>query len=559
MKELLRRLSAQPLLTLELTIASLLANLLALASPLFVTQVLNRYVSSGVDATLITMTVGVIVAIGLEFGFRQARLRLAMSVGTKRDQALATGATGMLTTARAGALGVWSPAQRREILRGLGVIRSAYGAPNLVAVLDLPFTLLFLAVLTALSPPLGLIALLFVGTLLIFGLVGNHLTRKNVQRWNELQLHREMLTQQTCGPIDTIRVCGAAAWIRQRWQQLQETADKLQRRMENRQGVVQGVQGALQSLMSVAIIAVGARLAVAGELQVGTLIGANILAGRALGPILRLASLGELFIKAEQALTRLEQLAALPVESASGAILKEFRGGVEIKDLAKTLPPALLPVFESLSLVLPPGGVLAVRGDDGAGKTLLARMLVGLVAPDRGQILMDGVDASQLNPGWWRKQLIYLPRDVAFLDGTLRENLTLQDPDVTPEALHEAITDAGLGPWLDETPRGLETPLADGGGNLSPDLRKRLALARALIQRGRLAILDEPTENLTPKGILTLYALLHKLSRSGVTLIVCTEDPNILRGASLVLNLDHKPKPNLINRLTANPDPESTP
>ncbi|MBF0439306.1 MAG: ATP-binding cassette domain-containing protein [Magnetococcales bacterium] len=551
MKELLRRLLAHPLLALELGLASLFANLLALASPLFVTQVLNRYVASGVDATLITMTIGVIIAIALEFGFRQARLRLALSVSDKRNQTLTTGTMGVLLTARADPLhSSWSMTHRREIIRSLTTIRQAYSAPNLVVAMDLPFSLLYIVVLTLLSPPLGLIALLFLSLLWAFNLTNTRLTRKPLQHLHELQLQQDALTLTACGRIDTIRTYGGSPWIQHRWQKLHETNESLNQHLEIRQGFAQGMQGTIQSLLSVAIIAVGAKLALAGEMEVGTLIGANILAARSLTPILRWGPLNDLLIRAEQALTRLEQFAKLPLERESGAILKSYQGGLELKDLAKTLPPAPMPIFESLNLTLPPGAVLAVSGEDGRGKTMLARMLAGLVAPDRGQILVDGVDLAQLNPFWWRQQIIFLPQDPDFLDGTARENITLANPNLSPEDLNAAITTAGLAPWLDESPTGLDAPLIDGGQNLSPDLRKRLALARALINRGKLAILDEPTENLTPKGVLTLYTVLHTLSLQGTTLVVFTNDPNILRGASLVLDLNSKPKPTLINRLT---------
>ncbi|MBF0192592.1 MAG: ATP-binding cassette domain-containing protein [Magnetococcales bacterium] len=559
MKELLRRLFAHPLLAVELGLASLLANGLALASPLFVTQVLNRYVASGVDATLITMTAGVILAIGLELGFRQARLRLALSVGVQRDRDLTAGALGILTTARADALLARPAARRREIIRALATLRNACSASNLVTLLDAPFSLLYLGVLTLLSPPLGLIAIAFVSALLIFGAVRNRLTRKPLQRLQELNVQKEAATHTLCGRIDTLRAFGGVTWARQRWLALQEEEESLRHHLERRQGLSLGIQNALQAMMSVAIIAVGATLAVAGELQVGTLIGANILAARAMGPLLRLTPLSDLLIRAEQALAQLEQFAALAVERDSGSVLKAYRGGLELKDLAKSLPPASLPVFESLSLTLPPGGVLAVSGDDGAGKTVLARLLAGLTDPDRGQILADGVDIAQLSPSWWRRQLIYLPRDPEFLDGTIRENLTRLDPEATPEALNRAITDAGLAAWLDASPGGLETPLADGGHALAPDLRKQLALARALIVRGRLAILDEPTEHLTAKGVLRLYALLRQLSLEGTTLIVLTNDPTLLRAASLVLDLNQKPKPRLINRVAADLPPDPPP
>ncbi|NGZ07543.1 MAG: ATP-binding cassette domain-containing protein [Magnetococcales bacterium] len=551
MKELWHRLAAQPLLLLELGIASLLVNLLALASPLYVTQVLNRYVVSGVDATLITMTVGVILAILLEWGFRHARLRLAMGVGMQRDRELTHGTLGLLTTAKADPLLAMPSAQRREIPRHLHTIRAAYSAPNLAAMLDAPFSVVTLAVLMALHPVLGLIGCGCLLLLVVHTLISQRITRRTLQKIQDQALRKEAVAHAITERIDTVRAFGGAEWMRHRWLERHHSHDTLQRDLETHQGISQGVQGVVQALLSVMIIAFGARLVLAGELQVGTLIGANILAGRAMAPLLRLMALNEGLVKAGQALTRLEQLAGMPVERSGGATLKAYQGGLELRDLAKRPPHSPMPLFESVTLTLPPGGVLGVSGDDGMAKSMLARLLIGVAEPDRGQILADGVDIAQLDPGWWRSQLIYLPREPEFLEGTIRENLTRLDPEIPVATLSRAIADAGLAPWLDGSPQGLESGLTDGGAALSPDLRKRLALARALLHRGRLAILDEPTENLDPKGLATLYGLLRQLSLDGTTLVIFTHDPHILRAASLVLDLNHKPKPLLINRIPA--------
>ncbi|MBF0181083.1 MAG: ATP-binding cassette domain-containing protein [Magnetococcales bacterium] len=548
MKELIRRLAAHPWLALEMILASLCANLLALASPLFVSQVLDRYVTSGVDATLATLTVGVTVAIILEWGFRQARLRLALTIGTERDRALNAGAMGILTTARGEDRPDWSAARRSETLRGLRTIHSAYSAPNLVAVLDLPFSLLYIITLLLLSLPLGLIASGFMMLSLLAGFAASRLTRQPLRRLGEINLRKESLVTTASARAKTIRLFGATRATMQRWLELEAEGAGWHRHLEARQGLFQGVQGMLQATMSVAIIAVGAVLAVAGELQVGTLIGANILASRAMGPILRVVGLTESMLRAEAALARLEAFSRLPVEPGSGATLRHYQGGVEFRDLAKSLPSTPIPLFESLSLTLAPGSVLVVTGDDGTGKSVLAGMIAGMIEPDRGQILADGVDVRQLDPAWWRRQLILLPKDPEFVDGTLRENLTRFDPELPVETLQIAIADAGLGPWLDESPQGLNTPVNDGHTGLTPGLRKRLALARALTSRGNLAIFDEPTEELDHKGEMTVYAVLRKLSLRGATVIVFTNDPVLLRAATLLLDLNTRPTPTLIRR-----------
>lgn len=547
MNELLKRLAAHPLLTLELGIASLFANLLALATPLFVIQVLNRYIASGVDATLITLTSGVILAIVLEFGFRQARLIVAMSVGRDRERDLAMGALGLLTTAKPDALIPWPTSHRREVIRGLRTIRSAYSAPNIAALLDTPFSLLFLAVLTALSVPLGVMAALFVAALFLFSLVSRRLSQKSTKQSNEINLLRDTLMDTACERIDTIRAFGGASWLMTRWQQLYTVSDDLNRQIEKGQGISQGILNGVQSLMSVCIITLGALLVVAGELEVGALIGANILAARALGPMLRMVQLSERMIQAELSLLRLKQFATVDVERQGGTVLKKYRGGLVFRELSKTLSTVPIPVFDSLNLNLEPGSVLAVSGDDEARKSVFARLIMTLSEPDQGQILADGVDLRQLDPQWWRQQLVYLPRDPDFLDGTIRENITLFCPDISPEVLHTLIGLVGLGPWLDESTQGLDTVMIDGGRGLSPSLRKRIALARALTSKGKLVLFDEPTENMDAKGVASVYSVLHRLSQEGATIIVLTNDPTLVRGSSQVLEFNSS-KPTRIQK-----------
>ena len=171
MKELLRRLMIQPGLTFELVLASLFANVLALAPSLFVIQVLNRYVANGINSTLVTLTTGVVIAIILEFAFRQVRNRLAKGISRMQDEEISRASFHVLATAKAGSIERLPPGQQREIMSGIDNIRNAYGAANISSVLDLPFALLFLGVLYLLTPELGIIATLFAIIAFLIGLI----------------------------------------------------------------------------------------------------------------------------------------------------------------------------------------------------------------------------------------------------------------------------------------------------------------------------------------------------------------------------------------------------
>jgi len=556
MSELFRRLAARPWITVELLLASFFANLLALASPLFVIQVLNRYVTYGVDVTLVTLTAGVIVAIILELGFRQARSMLAASALEERDQERAIGAYGILSSARLNALEQIPPGHRREIMRGLDSIETAYNAPNMGAVMDVPFAFVFIVALALLNPILGMVAVTFIAGAFAFSLFSQGMLRAPTQQMAQVSAAGNGLVTTAARAADTLRAFGGHAAVMDAWRGYVERIQGLRQKISGRQGLTQTLTQSMQALMSVAIIATGAILVVQGKLDVGLMIGANILAARGLGPILRLAQLNQSFAKAKQALADVRQLAHLPLEPDEGSALDTYTGGLELRDVAFAYEEQSSPLFESLSLSLAAGSVLMVRGRNGAGKTTLLRILAGLIEPSRGQILGDGVEVRQMAPAWWRQQLVYLPQEPTFLNDTVMGNLLAANPELDEDGINRVIREAGLGPFIDESAKGLETEITDNGFALAVGIRRRLALARALASDGRLVLFDEPTEGLDAEGCAAVYAALKRLAEEGRTVILVTHDPVILKGARVVLDLNAKPSPKLVT-VSGNDGPEA--
>jgi ATP-binding cassette subfamily C protein LapB len=286
------------------------------------------------------------------------------------------------------------------------------------------------------------------------------------------------------------------------------------------------------------VIGAGALLVVAGRLDVGALIGANILAARALAPLSRLIPLAEAARGAAHTLTEARRFAGSVVEPTGTKILPGWGGRIAVHELACLPPAGTAPLFSALSFSLESGGVLVVTGRNGSGKSSLLRLLAGLLPPTSGQVLVDGVDLAQLVPDWWRRQVSYLPQEPVFLDGPIRQSLLDARPDASPERIDACLTQAGLRALIDRHPLGLDQPLGDGGRTLAPGLRRRLALARALLVDGPLVLLDEPSEGLDREGAELVYAQLIALARRGKTLVVVTHDPVILRGARLVLRFE---------------------
>ena len=526
--------------------ASLLINLLGLATSIYVILILNRYVGYGVDATLLTLTIGVLGAIVLEQMFRHLRLAFAHRLMETMAEGLAAQAVAALTRCRALELSQLAPGTRQEISSGIFTVRSVYSGPNLLSLLDAPFAILFVLAVLLLNGWLGLVSLAALGAVW-----GTQRRGEAQQRQRAAVVSGESgmggaMVGAALTSADGVRAFNAGSFMQRLWQEHSSRLHVLSMVGYQRQELIQSTGSVAASVLTVAIYAVGAALVLAQKIDTGVLIGASILSTRALANVTRFVSLGDLLARAQSSVELLRRFAQLPQESQQGSALRQYLGRLSFSDAGFAFPGSGTPQFESLSLHLPQGTILAVTGPNGSGKTTFCRMLLGLLEPQRGQIMADGVNLRQLHPQWWRQQVCYLPQEPSFLPGTLRDNLLMANPQATEALLMAAVTHGGLRAFLDQSPRGLDTPMFDLGASLAVGIRRRIALARALLSEGPLVVFDEPTEGLDAEGVAAVYAVLNRLALAGRTIIIASADPGVLQAAQFVLDLGVKPTPSVI-------------
>ena len=550
MKEIIRRLFKKPLLAIEILIASFFITLLALAMPLYVIQILQRYITYGFNGTLITLTTGMLIAIIMQFMFRMLRTKMASAVNQEPNDKLSLEVLTIVSQAKAEPLEQFSKPRIQEALNSVQTIQSTYDAQTLNAIIDAPFSLLFIAATYMLSPVLAGVTSISI----IIGLLAGWLSiRKSQQNSEQLLIesskHRN-LNYSAIFALDTVRVFNAVGFLQNLWQGQLSKISNLRRKMTDTKELSQTITISGSSLTSILLYAVGATIVVQGDLSVGALIGANILGGRAYQNTTRLVQVSYLLSKAKDAFKDIALLRRLPLEPDTGSALREYKGQLEFQDVGFAYPNTTSPVFESLTLNIAPGKALAVYGQNGTGKTTLAKLLMGLLEPRRGSILADNVSLKQFAASWWRRQIIYMPQEPTFINGTIRENILFLNPDIDEAVLNNLLRAADLKNFLDHTANGLDTLITDNGKNLPLGIRRRLSLVRGLVTNGRLVILDEPTDALDEKGVQAVYKIMNDLMKANKTIIVFSNDPKILKGASFMLNLNIKPKPELTSKAT---------
>ena len=555
MKELLRRLRLKPLLAVEILGCCLFINILSLASTIYVILVLSRYVGYGFDGTLVTLTVGVLIATILSFGFTAVRSTLASAVSVAPDFELSNSVLGVLAQAKAQALDRIPQARVHEILAGVQAVASAYEGAHVINVLEAPFFLLFIIATFLLSPALALVTLLAIAATLVNGWLSTRLGKVPAARLQEEMVAHRTLVASAVGGADAVRAFQCRPFLTRQWSGQLSTIGRLSRSMAGNRTFTVGVSATIAGLLRVGVYAVGAKLAVDGVITTSTLIGVSILASKALQIVTSFMQTSFVIARAGEKMAQIRDFLALPRESSSGTAMHQYTGRIEFKDLAFAHPGSTGPLFEGLNLVLEPGSVLVVRGFNGSGKTTLARMVAGLLEPSRGQVLAEGVDLRQIALEWWRGQIIYVPQEALFLAATIRENLLFANPELPGERLNDILRMADLRRFLDTSPQGLEAPVREGGRNLPLGIRRRLALARGLVCDGPLAILDDPTEGLDQDGTAAMYNAINDLARRGKTILVFTNDGNILKAARLILDLSEKPVPLVVRA----PAPEGGP
>ncbi|MBP7336875.1 ATP-binding cassette domain-containing protein [Niveispirillum sp.] len=533
----------------ELIAASVAINLLGLGSSLYSINVLNRYVSVGITATLVTLTAGALLAVLFEILLRRERQKVLDKLADGMERKVGQRVFDAFSRSAYASLSAVPLPVRREALGAPGPLQQLGNHSNLAAMLDAPFVVLYLLAIGLLHPLLGiLVTVLCVGVLLM-GWQGERRARVPAEAHAKAASRAQQLSQFLLAAGETLRGLPMLSPMSRRWRAVQDDAMGSRRSGMYMQNEQQTLVQSVGQVLSVLVYAVGAVAVVQGGMTTGALIGASILSSRAFSICSRVAQLADPNVRATRAEKALCEVEA--VTQAVGGTVEpaHFAGKLELYDLAFSYAAQPVPLFERLSLELQPGQVLVISGPNGAGKSTLIKLMLGILTADRGMVRADDIELRQLSPAWWHRHAGYAPQEPVFFDGTLRENLLL-DREVEEADLLRELRDIGLDGFLANDPQGLDRAITAHDTGLAIGLRRRFILVRALLGRPQVMFMDDPTEGLDTAGQAAVAKLLNRLVGEGRTLVIATNDAFIQRSADWLLDMSKKPTPALLRPAT---------
>jgi ATP-binding cassette, subfamily C, bacterial LapB len=511
---------------LHVVVATLVINIMAIATSTFTMQVYDRVIPTLAYATLFTLVAGMAVVTSLDWLLKVIRARIMDAVGARADRDLSAFVFDHLMHVRMDKM----PASLGLVASQVGALDSVRGflsSAVIIAIIDLPFSMLFLVFIVAIAG--NVVWVYIVAILLSLGaglwtfLRLRHLTEKIVTKSHEKQ---GFLVDAVRGS-ETIRAARAGWRFADGWAGLQDLIGIYDIQQKDVRNSSSNFQGALAGLANIAAVVVGVFEVAQGNMSQGAMVAVSILGGRILGPFTQVAQLMTQAQQVKQSLKLVDQLLALPRERRADANLlmpENLSGSLSCEGVKFSYPDTPTPQLALPSVSLNPGDRVLVLGPNGCGKSTLLKVLAGQFPPSEGRVLYGHVDLWAVDPRLLERRIGYLPQTVHLFKGTLRDNVQLSGS-ISDDRLLEVARDLGLDQIGAESSQGLQRIVQEGGIGLSGGQRQLVALARMIATKPTVWLLDEPTASLDTESEMRSWEVLFNTATKDDIVVVATHKP----------------------------------
>ncbi len=527
----------QKALLAELLTIALILHIFAVLPAVFIMIVLDKVVNFKSLSTLYVIAGGVVVAYIFNGIFGYLRQYIILFITSKVDVRLNAQIFSKLLDLPLGFFQKRSITDLNKMVQQTNSLRQVLTGKFFAAILDATALFVFIPILFMYSPLLC--AVVFVFALLISSnvIISSYFQKNKLKTAAAADGEKQQILMNSISGIETVKSLALEPVQKREWQEAASHHIIANLELGKVNAVNSQISATLQQLMTVAVIFIGVQLVFSGDLSAGVLIAVNMLAGRVTGPLVQLVSLALDMEKVAVAVGMLASVMNTRGETAQRGLVVDILGGIEFKKVSFTYengPKAL----DEVSFEILPRQRVGIVGKAGAGKTTLARHIQGMLKPDEGTIAVDNQDLRSINLGQLRMNVSVVPQETILFKGSVRENIMKPSPGATMAQVLWASKLVGLHEDIEDMADGYETNLEAGGMNLSESIRKKIAMARALIRNPRILILDEPFSSFDVESEIAIRDHLNKIGR-GRTLIIISSRVSHVMDCEQILVMDH--------------------
>lgn len=523
----------------QVVIAALMTNLLAVSTSIFTMVVYDRVLPNGATESLVALTIGVSIALIFDWIIKTLRGHFLDGAGSRADiqigQRLFDHLLAIDLSSKRDSVGGLS-----SVMREFENLRDFLASASLIALIDLPFVLLFIAVIYMIGGPVAIIPAVLVPLVIIVGVIVQPFLNQLAAEDFEEGKQKQSVLVETISGLETLKVSTASREMRRRWRDAltRQANSSIKTRILGQ--VVVNFSAFAQQVAQVGVVTYGAILVSQGQLTMGGLIASVILAGRCMAPLGQVAHVMSRIVQAKTAFRALDEFMRRPLDrplSNKWLTRDHLDGEVEFRGVGFTYPDSQTPVLRDVSFHIQPGEKVALLGKIGSGKSTLSRLMLGLYHPQQGSVMIDGTEVRQIDPFDLRNNMAIVMQESWLFSGTIRENIAAGAEQPSDEAVLDAAKKAGVHDFLADHPQGYDLKISERGEGLSGGQKQAIAIARALVADPAVLILDEPTSMMDMSAEARFVERLNAVA-ADKTLIIITHRTALLELADRVVVLD---------------------